>query len=250
MTICIYLNSSNNLNEKKFYNKIQPNFDRGAKFLFEISSSLDYHNNVIKFFIKNGWTFPENGIGKLFIEINNSEDLNQFIELLNQSLDYNDDIFKINQIIGSSLLDKIVDENYIKQFKSEVQGGEGLCWAYSLSAIIYLNNCSIFGRKIQPFKYILKNVVKEQKRISRNAPVYFKEYPNMIKEILKKFKLKSKDVEFKQARFAVMKGRPCLCIIRLEENSNTFFKQYFQDTNHKNDVFTKEILTDFKKKKN
>ena len=40
------------MNEKKFYNKIQSNFDEGAKFLFNISSELNYHNNIIRFFIK------------------------------------------------------------------------------------------------------------------------------------------------------------------------------------------------------
>ena len=50
ITICIYLNSCDILNKKTFYNEIQPNFDSGAKFLFNISSSLDYHNNIIKFF--------------------------------------------------------------------------------------------------------------------------------------------------------------------------------------------------------
>ena len=52
ITICIYFNSSNKMNEKKFYNKIQSNFDEGAKFLFNISSELNYHNNIIRFFIK------------------------------------------------------------------------------------------------------------------------------------------------------------------------------------------------------
>ena len=52
ITICIYMNSSNKLNQKRFYNEIQSNFDEGAKFLFNISSELNYHNNIIRFFIK------------------------------------------------------------------------------------------------------------------------------------------------------------------------------------------------------
>ena len=52
ITICIYVNASDELNNKTFYNEIQPNFDCGAKFLFNISSQLDYHNRIIIFFIK------------------------------------------------------------------------------------------------------------------------------------------------------------------------------------------------------
>ena len=83
ITICIYLNSSSSLNKKTFYNEIQTHFTEGSKFLFNISSKLNYHNNIIKFFVKNNWNIPLNWVCKLFIEINNSDDLNQFINLVN-----------------------------------------------------------------------------------------------------------------------------------------------------------------------
>ena len=96
ITIGIYLNSSDKLNNKTFYNKIQSNFDVGARFLFNISSELNYHNGIIKFFINKNWNIPLNGICKLFVEINNSEDLNQFINLVNEALNYNEPIEHIN----------------------------------------------------------------------------------------------------------------------------------------------------------
>ena len=70
--ICIYLNCSKIYNEKQFYNNIQPDFDKGAQFLFNISNKIDYQNNILKFLIKNNWKIPPNGIGNLFIEINNT----------------------------------------------------------------------------------------------------------------------------------------------------------------------------------
>ena len=240
LTICIYLNSSNNFNQKKFYNKIQPHFDKGAKLLFKISSSKDYHNNVIKFFLDNDWTIPKNGRCKLFVEINNSKDLNLFIELLNKSLNHDDPINKINTIIGKSLLDKIVFENYINQFKSENQKDENLCWAFALSAVIYLRNCSIFGRKIQKFGDILNKVIEEKKNAFGDKDVYLKHYPKIIKEILNIFKLKCKEVDCKQARLAVMKGRPCLCIMYLEKNRMKFFNKFFGDEKNKKEIFTNE----------
>ena len=76
--VCIYLNNSKEKNKKTFYDEPQPYFDEGAKFLFEISNKLNYHNNIIRFFIKKNWNIPLNGTCKLFVEINNSNDLNQF----------------------------------------------------------------------------------------------------------------------------------------------------------------------------
>ena len=50
--VCIYLNNSKEKNKKTFYNEPQPYFDRGAKFLFEISNKLNYHNNIKDFLLK------------------------------------------------------------------------------------------------------------------------------------------------------------------------------------------------------
>ena len=59
--ITIYLNSNRNLNIKKLLNKKQYYFDSGEDFLFDISTQLDYHNPIIKYFIKNNWEIPLNG---------------------------------------------------------------------------------------------------------------------------------------------------------------------------------------------
>ena len=87
--------------------------------------------------------------------------MNQFINLVNEALDYNDPIQSINKIVGNSLFDKIIDENYINQFKSVNQKGSR-CWAWALSAVIYLASTRIFGRKIKKFKKILKQILTDE----------------------------------------------------------------------------------------
>ena len=62
---------------------------------------------------------------KLFVEINNSENFNEFIKMVNEALEYNEPLEIINNIIADSLLDKIINENYNKQFISENQGNFG-----------------------------------------------------------------------------------------------------------------------------
>ena len=158
--ITIYLNSDRKLNIKKFYNKKQNYFDSGAQFLFDISTQLDYHNPIIKYFIKNNWEIPLNGRANLFIEINNSDNLNEFIKMINESLELNEPLEIINNIISDSLLDKIINENYNKQFISENQGNFGRCWAYSISTVIYLSTSRIFGRKMENFEKILNKILK------------------------------------------------------------------------------------------
>jgi hypothetical protein len=97
---------------------------------------------------------------KLFVEINNSENLNEFIQMVNEALEYNEPLEIINNIIADSVLDKIINENYNNQFISENQGNSSWCWAYSISASIYLAISRIFGRKIEKFENILDKIIK------------------------------------------------------------------------------------------
>ena len=227
--ICIYLNT-NNPNKKKrvLYNTIQNNFDDGAKFLFSISSKVNYNNIILKYFIKKKWKIPLNGVANLYYEINNSEELNEFINLINESLDYNDSQEQINQIIGDLLLDKIINNNYIKQFKSEDQGKDtGWCWAYSISSVIYLSISRIYGRKLEKFENILSYILK-----SENAKKTDKKHGRNTFEValkvLNKYKLKGKEVNSKEARIAIMEGRPCLARFELNEYEWENFENFFE----------------------
>ena len=239
ITICIYLNSSSKLNNKTFYNEIQPNFESGAKFLFDISSELNYHNSIIKFFIKKNWNIPLNGVCNLFVEINNSEDLNQFINLVNEALNYNEPLEYINKVIGDTLLDKIIDENYIEQFNSVEQIG-GRCWAYSLSAVIYLALSRIFGRKIPKFGDILNKILTKTKAFNDNEKNQGRNVFELAKEYLNLYKLRGKIISANEARKAVINGRPCLCRFFLDKFGWHNFSEFF--LNNPKGILTKQIM--------
>ena len=239
ITICIYLNRSKKLNNKVFYNEVQNHFDDGAKFLFNISSELNYHNGLIKFFIKKDWIIPLNGVCKLFVEINNSEDLNQFIQLINEALDYNEPIDYINKTIGDILLDKIIDENYIGQFNSENQKG-GRCWAWALSAIIYLASSRIFGRKIKKFENIVKEILTNENAYSDDENNQGRPLFNIARNYLAKYGLRGRIISSYEARKALIKGRPCLCRFYLDGYGWHNFSEFFR--NNPKGVLTKNYI--------
>lgn len=108
----------------------------------------------------------------------------------------------------------------------------------------------IFGRKILKFEDILKKVTEEKIKEFGERSVGPEEYPNMIETILKAFKLKCKKINSKDARLAVMNGRPCLCIMILEENNLNTFNKFFGDNNNKKKIFKEENFNFVDKNKN
>lgn len=247
--ICIYLNCSNVYNEKRFYNDIQPNFDEGAQFLFNISSKIDYHNNILKFFIKNNWKVPPNGICNLFIEINNSKDLNLFIDLLNKSLEkYNDPLDEINTIIGDAFLDRLVYENY--KFDAKDQDKKPECWAYAISTSIYLSSIRVFGRKIKSFDNIKKEVIKIKNDKYPNIVVKKSNFEEIVSTIVSNFSLKAKKIEPDEARISIMKGRQCLCYFWLFKEEMNNLNMFFLDKKNKKKIITRKKIMSINNKNN
>ena len=72
--------------EETLYDTFQSHFTQGSKDLFSMSSTLNYESPVIKFLIQKGWNIPSSGECKLFVEINNSQNLNKFINLMNEAI--------------------------------------------------------------------------------------------------------------------------------------------------------------------
>lgn len=172
------------------------------------------------------------------VEINNSEDLNQFINLVNEAL-YNEPIDYINKIIGDTLLNKIIDENYIGQFNSEEQKG-GRCWAWALSAIIYLASSRIFGRKLESFRNILKEILTNENAYLDDINNQGRSVFRMAEKYLNKYKLRGKVISSHEARKAVIKGRPCLCSFYLDEYGWHNFSEFFR--NNPEGFLTKEYM--------
>ncbi len=102
-----------------------------------------------------------NGISKLFIEINNSKDWNQFINLINES-EQNHPIENVNKIIAESF---------------------------------YLVSSRVFGRKIEKFDNILQEI-KDKENADNDAEG--KQGRNVFKiadKYLKDFKLRGKRIK-------------------------------------------------------
>ena len=241
-TICFYLNSVNKFKTvKRFYNKIESDFDEGAKFLFSISSKLNYHNCIIKYFMKKGWEIPLNGVCNLFIRIDNSQNINELINMINESLDYHDPIKEFNNIIGGILLNKIIGVNYIGQFKAENQGDMGWCWAYSISAAIYLASSRIIGRKIESFQSILNKLLTLENAKKTDPKNEQGRYAFItIKKHIEKFRLRCAEINAKEARRVVIEGRPCLACFYLDQYKWRNFSNFFYY--NKKGILTREIL--------
>lgn len=139
--ITLYLSKNENI-KKILYNDFPNNlFDDKLKFLFDISSKVNYRNKVARYYIKKGWKFQKNYSGTLFFETNLKE--------LNEPYSFSQDL---NEIKYEGINMKIEDLNYenLIQFKYQFFTKNqvfGTCWANAYCAGIFLTNKRIIGKK-------------------------------------------------------------------------------------------------------
>ena len=73
------------------------------KTLFKMCSKITCDNPIYRFFLIKNWNFTSSGYCRLFIALNNQETINEFITLINESLDYKGaSLNGLVDVIGSS----------------------------------------------------------------------------------------------------------------------------------------------------
>ena len=244
MIISIFLTNNSIPKEEKLYDKIESHFSQGSKDLFLMSSTLTYEHPIIKFFIQKGWDVPISGECKLFVEVNNSKNLNKFIDLFNEAIGEinNRNNREIPQNPNSliNLLSSTVINDYmnseINNFESKKQEG-GTCYANAIAANICLASSRVYGREKLNFFDVRKKIIDKYGTHGGNTFQICKEY-------LINYRLHSQIVDEEGARKAVMKTRPCVARFNLTAQQWGNFSKFYRE--NKKGILTKEILNDTK----
>ena len=239
--VSIFLTSNSIPKEEILYDIPQSHFTTGSKDLFLMSSFLTYEHPIIKFFIQKGWNIPVSGGCKLFVEINNSQNLNKFIDILNEAigeLNYrnNQEIIQnpnsLINLLSSTVIDNYVNSEVINKFQAKEQKG-GTCYANAISAVICLASARVYGREKLDFFEVRKKIID----------IYGTEGGKtfqILKEYLHNYKLHCQEVDEEGARKAVMKTRPCVARFNLTAQQWGNFSAFYGE--NKKGILTSQIL--------
>ena len=242
--ISIFL-TTKNIKEETLYDDIQNHFTKGSKDLFLMSSTLNYEHPVIKFLIQKGWNVPTSGECKLFVEVNNSQNLNKFIDLINEAIgELNTRNNKENpknpnsliNLLSSTFINDYINSEDINKFKVNKQTG-GTCYANAISASICIASARVWGRPKLNFQVVLKMIIDKYGYDGANVQ-------KVLDNVLNDYKLHYKylGTDENEARKAVMKTRPCVAKFHLSGQQWGNFCKFYR--NNPTGILTKEILNE------
>ena len=254
--ISIFLTSNEIPKEEKFYDETKKeHLSEGSEFLFSISSTLTYRDYIIKFFIQKGWDIPLSGECKLFVEINDSQNLHKFIDLMNEAISVlnetrNSEIPQnknsLMNILNSTIINDYVASE-IDKFNA-LQQNTNNCYAYAISVVLYFALKKIEARTPPSIKDLIEEITQKKALLKEKYKMHkydkkYKIFWSTYKLLLifsKKYNLQCRKVTEEGAKKAIFNTR--LCVARFVLNNNQWMKFYKFFKDNKNGVLEEKDI--------
>ena len=197
--ISCFLSSESQNCPKKIYDENDKinNLTKGEKILFEMSSIISSTNPFFDYLEEKGWEIPKNGKCKLFLRVNDPNILNEYLSIITSLVKENDVLF---DLIGKINFQQYITDN-INNFEPKQQEGP-TCYAHSIATVIHMCLNKIFNKDIPSFEDIRNDIIDNYEEC--------KGIKKILKKVLPKYKLNYKEINEKEAKYAIQKGRPCL----------------------------------------
>ena len=233
--VSCFVSDSTQIEPRRLFSTIGPDWDRGAKFLFSLSSKVSTQSLPRTIFVKRGWTIDHtNNETHLFLQLNHPDNLREICEVARNVVCCQD---ALSDLLASVELDLYINQE-VKDLRARRQEGETCC-AEAAATVLYLSMRRILGREggYPNFHELREEIVKE---------FDCEKYPNgvptthVLQKMCPKYRLRCKRVDYKGAMKAVASSRPVVATFRLTEKEWDIFEEFYE-SNPKGILTKKEI---------
>ena len=233
--VSCFITNSFQIEPKRLFSKMKPDWDRGAKFLFSLSSKVSTQSLPRTMFVKRDWTIDiTNNETHLFLQVNHPEHLRAGCEVARNVVCCKD---ALSDMLASVNIDFYINQE-VKDCKAKLQEGD-TCAANAAATVLHLSMTRIRGREggCPDFCTLRDEIVKEfdPKKYKKGVPTI-----HVLKKMCPKYRLRYKKVNDEEAMQAVASSRPVVATFRLTEEEWDSFEDFYE-SNPKGILTKKEI---------
>ena len=234
--VSCFVSHSTQIEPRRLFSEMAPDWDRGAKFLFSLSSKVSTQSLPRTIFVKRGWTIDHtNNETHLFLQLNHPDNLREICEVARNVVCCQD---ALSDLLASVDLDLHINQEVKDLRAKRIQEGE-TSYANAVATVLYLSTRRILGREggYPNFHELREEIIKE---------FDCEKYPNgvstthVLQKMCPKYRLQCKQVDLKGAIEAVSSSRPVVATFRLTENEWDSFEEFYE-SNPKGILTKKEI---------
>ena len=225
---------STQIEPRRLFSKMGPAWDRGAKFLFSLSSKVSTQSLPRTIFVKRGWTIDHtNNETQLFLQLNHPDNLREICAVARNVVCCQD---ALSDLLASVDLDLYINEEVKDLRAKRVQEGE-TSYANAAATVLYLSMRRILGREggYPNFHELREEIVKDCEKYPDGVPTF-----RVLEKMCPKYRLRCKLVNLEGAMQAVASSRPVVATFRLTEEEWHSFEDFYE-SNPKGILTKKEI---------
>lgn len=238
--VSCFVTDSSQINPKRLFSKMEPDWDPVTQFLFSLSSKVSTQSLPRTMFVKRDWTIDiTNNETHLFLQVNHPEHLREGCEVARNVVCCQD---ALSDMLASVNIDFYINQE-VKDYKAKREQEGETCYAEAAATVLHLSMTRIRGREGGcPDFYTLKDEI-----VNEFDP---DNYPDgvptirVLQKMCPKYRLRCKQVNHKEAMQAVASSRPVVATFRLTEEEWDSFEDFYE-SNPKGILTEKEIdITD------
>ena len=222
------------INPRRLFSRVEPAWDRGAKFLFSMSSKLPMKSLPRTIFVERDWTIDDTSYEThLFLQVNHPKQLQSACKLAQDVYFFKD---TLSDVLASVELDIFQIKQDEQAYKAEVQQTGDACHANACATILYLSMKRILGRTGgHPCFQELRN--KCMTRFSDSASPL-----QDLEEMCRDYRLRCREVDLKDALEAVSSSRPVVASCWLTEHERDSLRKFFGDDRNRTGILTRKEI--------
>ena len=218
--VSCFITDITQIDPRRLFSSMGPDWDRGAKFLFSLSSKVSTQSLPRTIFVKRGWTIDiTNNETNLFLQVNHPEHLREGCEVARNVVCCQD---ALSDMLASVDLDLYINQN-VRGYKAKGEQEGGTCYANASATVLHLSMKRILGREggYPDFYKLREEFINRFGSDGANTLL-------VLQKMCPKYRLHCQKVDPMGAMKAITSSRPVVARFRLTDHEWDSFGAFFQ----------------------
>ena len=218
--VSCFVTDSSQIDPKRLFSKMEPDWDPVPKFLFSLSSKVSTQSLPRTMFVKRDWTIDiTNNETHLFLQVNHPEHLREGCEVARNVVCCQD---ALSDMLASVDLDLYINQN-VRGYKAKGEQEGGTCYANASATVLHLSMKRILGREggYPDFYKLREEFINRFGSDGANTLL-------VLQKMCPKYRLHCQKVDPMGAMKAITSSRPVVARFRLTDHEWDSFGAFFQ----------------------
>ena len=233
--VSCFITASLQIEPKRLFSKMKPDWDRGARFLFSLSSKVSTQSLPRTMFVKRDWTIDiTNNETQLFLQVNHPDHLRDACKLARDFVCCKD---TLSDVLSTVDLDIFHINKDLKGYEAKEEQIGATCYAHACATVLHLSMKRILGRKggHPSFKDLRNECIH---RFGRDGA----DPLQVLQEMCRDYRLQCREVDINDALKAVSSSQPVVASFWLTKDEMKTFREFFDNETNQTSILTKNDI--------